>query len=216
MNVEPLTVDSPFPFGKYKGQPLALALSDSSYMQWVGSQVGIAERYPALIELIANGVNAKNYHTPEHNSMQIKFLNREYVTSMVKSMFEKRKISNVELLGFERYGWDVLIRAEHTAKYGPCFNVEENATYKERFNVLVELKPSISEDYPTILRQVSNRIRVDNLNHNIRRHNGDPSIHVVLTDSFNAKTATVAQVKSMFSTERIKLGVWSNLMDCFL
>ena len=44
--------DKIIPFGKYKGQPLEALHGDPKYCEWLISQAGIKERYPAIYTLL--------------------------------------------------------------------------------------------------------------------------------------------------------------------
>lgn len=72
MNKSPIVT-----FGKYKGQPVEVLASDPKYVQWLLSQSDIKLRYPDIINVIINNFQAPS-ETPEHNALQVKFLDERY------------------------------------------------------------------------------------------------------------------------------------------
>jgi hypothetical protein len=64
--------DRIIPFGKYKGQPLAVVKQDRGYMDWLAAQDGIRQQYPWIFVTVNNGAAAAD--TPEHNHYQAMFL----------------------------------------------------------------------------------------------------------------------------------------------
>lgn len=65
------------PFGKYKGQPVEVLASDPQYVEWLLSQSSIKIKYPDIISVIINNFQAPS-ETPEHNAIQVKFLDDNY------------------------------------------------------------------------------------------------------------------------------------------
>lgn len=70
------------PFGKYKGQPVEVLASDPQYVDWLLSQSSIKAKYPDIINIIVNNFQAPS-ETPEHNAIQVKFLDDNYVLNFV-------------------------------------------------------------------------------------------------------------------------------------
>jgi hypothetical protein len=65
------------PFGKYKGQPVEVLASDPQYVEWLLSQNSIKTKYPDIINVIINNFQTPS-ETPEHNAIQVKFLDDDY------------------------------------------------------------------------------------------------------------------------------------------
>jgi hypothetical protein len=135
------------PFGKYKGQPLDVLRQDSQYMDWMMAQPWFKERYPKHYSIIINNF-AEPSETPEHNAMQAMFLDDALCRRLVSILLAARGESqydhqdsriNVE---FEVQGFDVHIT--HPA----C-------------TFLVELKPTLGDEYPAVLRQIITGGRYD-------------------------------------------------------
>lgn len=170
------------PFGKYRGMPVEAVLEDRQYAEWLIAQGWFRERYQNLYITIQNGGSQPDM-TPEHNRMQARFLNEEYARKFLCFILSKTKFSSLSdrikilPLVFECDGWDVLIP----------FVVGD----LERHHVFVELKPSISDDFPAVLRQVKSRMSLS------KSGRGYP---VVLCDYFDhAASVCFSDVKKMFS-----------------
>jgi len=82
---------------------------------------------------------------------------------------------------FEDAGWDVVIYA----------NVDKHGLAGEQLT-LVELKPSLGDDYPAVLRQMKANSR------NIPRYGDNPSHKVLIFDQFAASGAALDQVRGIF------------------
>ena len=67
------SADNIVPFGKYRGQPVAVMLADRGYCEWALAQPGIRERYPTFVTIVVNGGSAPDAPTPEHNRLQLLF-----------------------------------------------------------------------------------------------------------------------------------------------
>jgi len=129
------------PFGKYKGQTLAVLAQDQQYLDWIMTQGWIVEKYPQINTLIINNFREPS-ETPAHNKIQGLFLDKE-LTIRLLELFAKstQRRFNVKPdiydILFEYKGADVFI-----------------ITGASRSGFLVEIKPSVGDDYPAILRQI--------------------------------------------------------------
>lgn len=122
------------PFGKHKGQPVEVLLADDNYTQWLMAQTWFAEKYAAIFAMLQqSGVAPED--TPEHNLMQARFLDDD----LIKRITARLEVSAYGGVQFEVAGWDVVIGEPYST------------------HVCLELKPTISDDYPTILRTVIRR-----------------------------------------------------------
>lgn len=170
-------------------------------MRWVMAQSDMVDKHPALINFLANGPMKGTQDTEQHNRMQVRLLDNETVVSVLRAAFTKFAEAEsvaVENVRFEVFNWDalasVLVR-------------EKGEEHTSRINVAIELKPAVSEDYPAVLRQVSNRVQVDRAS----RRESLYSAVLVLTDRIHAKSATKAQLIQMFKASNIKLHEWVDL-----
>lgn len=76
------------PFGKYKGQPAELLLADTSYCEWLAAQPWFKERYPTVYQVIVN-YGAEPADSPEHNAMQVAFLNDDLCFRLSRRLFSR-------------------------------------------------------------------------------------------------------------------------------
>jgi hypothetical protein len=166
------------PFGKYRGMPVEAVLEDRKYADWLIGQAWFREKYQNLFVIIQGG-GAQQDFTPEHNRMQARFLDKEFSLRFLRHVLSKTKFAEkreqVKMLdiGFEVEGWDVVIP----------FTMGDI----ERQFLLIELKPSISDDFPVVLRQVKSRRS---------SYRGYP---VVLCDIFDSSASvSIGDVKKMF------------------
>lgn len=217
MNSEPITLDSPFPFGKYRGQPLAVVLGDANYTKWMVEQVGIAEKFPNILNFIANaGGAAEKNQTPAHNKMQVRFLDEALLQALSEVLVDPGfVVTKVGKATFEFYGWDVRFAFESEGpgkvtqqKPGTHEWETVDGTTRETTRVNIELKPTISEDYPAVLRQVKQRIQ----SNRFIRTQDTAGLSVVITDDFTAASATLDQAKAMFKSSNITLLTWGDTL----
>jgi hypothetical protein len=69
------------PFGKYKGQPLEILLSDTSYITYQKQQPGfmkwLEENHVTIYNIFTTGAQQVQ-DTPEHNKLQARFLDKKF------------------------------------------------------------------------------------------------------------------------------------------
>ena len=207
-----MTLDSPFPFGKYRGQPLAVVLADANYTKWMVEQVGIAEKFPNIINFIANGSAEEKNQTPAHNKMQVRFLDDKVRRAVAQAMLKPGlKVYEVGPATFEFHGWDVRFDFTYLGpgqKWDQSRCAYADVGEMEHSAILnIELKPTISEDYPAVLRQVKKRKEANKF----VRTTETAGRSVVLADEFNSHSATFPQVSAMFSSSNITLLLWPEI-----
>lgn len=168
------------PFGKYEGQPLEILNADPNYRNWLVNQGWFIEQHPKIHTLIVNNFQEPT-DTPEHNSMQARFLDTKWVAPLFWDTGTSVRSMSIR---FEVNGWDVLFEG----RVAPTKEVEEwpelkisleaqikelrdkdwNYNYNkihqlesqvnrgpfEFFRHGIELKPTIGDDYPSILRNM--------------------------------------------------------------
>lgn len=213
MSDKKINRDSIIPFGKYKGQPVETLLLDQSYLDWLMAQDWFRQRYQNIYTIVIN-YNNQPADTPEHNKMQVKFLNKLYqlklaylisggtlfrydqeqfnkhIMSFWEDLREKLELRSVsgrfydgrvhlkefltsvngaDLLKigkveFEQRSIDVV----YTVAYGygeilSPFSGWDYQVYSDssrilhhrtKINLAIELKPSIGDDFPSVLRQM--------------------------------------------------------------
>jgi len=127
--------DEIVPFGKYKGQPLALLAHDQAYCEWLLGQHWFVQRYANIHTLIVNHFG-EPAETPDHNRLQLRFLDLDFLsrcshailavvepaTVTEKTIFLPFALPRFEVMGAdvvwrlpERGQWEV-IRAEQTIR----------------------------------------------------------------------------------------------------
>jgi hypothetical protein len=70
------------PIGKYRGQPVEVLANDRSYCEWLTAQSWFRDQHPNLYAIIINNFAQPN-ETPEHNQMQVKFLDETWRKKLV-------------------------------------------------------------------------------------------------------------------------------------
>lgn len=127
-------------------------------------------------------------------------------------------------LEFEENNWDIAIKSITRKDICECGEpiVQFSNYYGEQRTVLVisednpriELKPSISEDYPAILRKVKSRMGflTDGYNYQQGRiAKVDLSRKIVITREITATTATAEEIKQMFKMSGVELILLSEI-----
>jgi len=191
------------PFGKYKGRLIEeLLVDDPGYVEWLAGQEWFRAKFTVLHQVIINR-GAEPEETPEHNAMQVRFLDDEFCrrflrnfvdlspTTLIKVHFERQ---------FEMRGIDVVLTTRsHELISNWSRSVEEPWKSAWRFNI--ELKPAVGDDYPAILRQMK-RLRSDDLAPNFERPRGD---FVLLIGAYTGRGATEEQFVTTFDTAGIRV-----------
>jgi uncharacterized protein (DUF3820 family) len=204
------------PFGKYQGKPVEALLQDRSYVEWLLNQAWFRDKFSSLYTVIIN-YGQEPAETPEHNAMQAKFLGESYRVAFSRAFAQSQgqaipldaaiKTSGLE---FEREGIDVRFHAEgvkaktevdhypspadlrgmrfwsHSmTPIGGKYTITE---YWVQAGFSVEIKPSVGDDFPAVLRQML-------------AHRGDTK--VLLVGQFAAVGVTFDQMCQMFAKSRI-------------
>lgn len=137
------------PFGKHKGKPIEILAEDKEYTHWLLAQPWFKTKYQNIYTVVIN-----NFHepvdTPEHNEMQVKFLNRDYALKFAcllePRFYDAAKTPQSSEPIFER-GYDV-----------SYMTVSEELRLYIKF--IVEIKPTIGDDFPSVLRQMKTSMPV--------------------------------------------------------
>lgn len=104
------------PFGKYKDQPIEALAEDKPYLDWVLAQSWFKTRYPDLFTIVINNFQEPT-ETPEHNAMQVRFLDDDYVMSQISRALPDLSDWKLESKSFEtEAGWDLVAQiCSHTS-----------------------------------------------------------------------------------------------------
>ena len=205
------------PFGKYKGQPVEVLQNDPQYTEWLLSQPWLIERYQSIQTVIVNNFSEPSC-TPEHNAMQSRFLDQSFCFNVgeqissrcigEKSILEFIKVredidwelwfledgvsSSIDMR-FESGGWDVVIDCNITKreKWGEYDKEFTGAlVFGCSWNFHIELKPTLGEEFPEVLRQVKSRKQF-------------PAN--VITDEIICKSVSSENIKEMFRRSGVLL-----------
>ena len=79
------------PLGKYKGREISeIATTDPEYLKWLTAQSWFEQRYSHLFQtIITNNYYNEPAETPDHNAMQVRFLDAKYLTGFIKTIKTK-------------------------------------------------------------------------------------------------------------------------------
>lgn len=131
------------PFGKLKGLPLEELANHKDYAQWLTTRPDFKIRYPDIYMFIVNHFHRPD-DSPEHNELQVKFLNQDFCLKLAfllePRLFNKKELPNISKPTFEK-GYDVTYTASSPHWYKSA-------------KILIEIKPTIGDDFPSILRQI--------------------------------------------------------------
>lgn len=166
------------PFGKHKGKTVAEVVeTDPQYVDWVTSQGWLADRFAELYSaFITKG--AQSDETPEHNDLQRLFLNVTFQVAVAMAAGLSIDIYPDDCK-FEFRGIDF------------AYNVHGYPDMRNRgiinySGVGVEIKPSLGDDYPAVMRQMA-RLSTPSLN-----------CQILLIKDYCGKGATLDEVRAMF------------------
>lgn len=76
------------PFGKYKGQPVAVMQNDTQYCEWLSTQDWFRERYANVYNQVIINNFTEPTETPEHNRLQMKFLDDNFCLSLMNKVLD--------------------------------------------------------------------------------------------------------------------------------
>ena len=211
------------PFGKYKGKELSVLFRDSEYMEWVLAQPWVKEKYPDFYNIITN--NHSSVDTPEHNIMQALFFEESFCEELLNVLVPEGRSACVEEdetpNGFrfrtipEVCGLDIMF-------IGQRLYFSKGKRFQKYIKVLFELKPTVGEDFPAILRQVKTAKEISMTRmftgkfyeeHGISF--GNPYFMVIVKD-FTCRSVPYETVKKMFSAAGIVLITQHSITDHIL
>jgi hypothetical protein len=197
------------PFGKYRGQPLAALSTDRAYCDWLLTQPWFVQRHPDIHAIVINHFGEPS-ETPEHNALQLRFLDRAFqckATSFFAGQerwsrysgdyqsFDTQLFSLISSPTFEDRGIDVSwqIRAWHISHYisNPYKNTHKIEWSESDYSIIgIECKPFVGDDYPAILRFMKN----------LPMHT-----HMLVAGHVESQVASLEAMKEFFRLSGIKL-----------
>ena len=97
------------PFGKHKDKTVEEVMAlDPQYLRFLEQQEWMREKFPAILAAAAALGGEKHESTPEHNALQIKFLNRDFRLRFLGLLVEGF-IHETEVEFEATEGWDVFL-----------------------------------------------------------------------------------------------------------
>jgi hypothetical protein len=210
-----MSSDAVIPFGKYRGQPLEVLAADRQYADWLMAQPWFRDRYSGIYTVIINNFAAPS-DTPEHNALQIRFLERDFCLRVHNVAFPNSVRESAEW-EIKEYGEKINLSEHQTEslrlarKYladGEFLARECRVSFESRgadvsikieggfyySDILVEIKPTIGDEFPTVLRQMKRS-----------------EANVLLCGEYVGVGVSREQLRALFENERIKTVFLSDL-----
>jgi len=192
------------PFGKWSGTPVQdVLVADRAYCTWLCAQPWFRNDYPQLHALFSQN-GAAPRATPAHNAMQLRYLDDRWCLRLAlmldpPSFRYDGPEPPLQAYGQHRYA---IVNRELEAQAGGGwwdvrFQLYVPPLLSER--VLVELKTSIGDEWPEVLRQVKRRNQGED---RFDRAGGPMACVVVRSWDSTNHWASVAQA---FQSEHITL-----------
>jgi len=142
------------PFGKYKGQPIELMANDPQYVNWALAQESIRKRYPDFVNIIINNFQTPS-ETPEHNAMQVKFLDKNFASQFAITA-HNITIPDTYTFHCEEPRFETKMGIDVSYKF--ILENPEKTRYRHQkyrhYYLYIEIKPIVSDDFPKVLRQM--------------------------------------------------------------
>lgn len=171
------------PFGKYKGQPITALLNDQKTLNWYKDQSWFQEKYKdiyniCVLNIVQNPATTTSSKTPEHNKLQNLFLDSKNIMKFVERVFTVPKnafVSQDCSAEFEGiFNWDLIIsgndycickcKSFETKKECSCSWNDDEVNYLPQ--IYCEIKPSIGDDYPEVLRKMKKQMSLTDAHNN--------------------------------------------------
>jgi hypothetical protein len=190
------------PFGKWSGTPVQdVLVADRAYCTWLCAQPWFRHDYPQLHALFAqNGATPRA--TPEHNEMQLRFLDDEWCMRLTLLLNPPPSGYAAELFKMSTYGKHryAIVGREFESRRGWDVRFQVYVPPSLSVPVLVECKTSIGDDFPDVLRQVKRRNEGDD-----RFDLPDGPRACVVVRSWNCQATPWETVVHLFQSEHITL-----------
>ena len=201
-------------FGRYKGQPITTLMNDTKYLEYIKQQEWL-KKYPIVYNICVNqtiSTSNQNSKTPEHNSLQNMFLEKENVIKLLgkvinnisKYIIKKNVHCEFKVVFESKFNWDILIHSIHIYKCnhdepnicdGGCNRLVGEGAIDDK--CCVEIKPMLGDDYPCVLRKMKTQMEFTKRDYYIH--------YILLIKEFNAKSTTKEQLVTIFNQSRIKV-----------
>jgi hypothetical protein len=224
------------PFGKYKGMPAEVLLADQKYLQWALDN-NVVQKYERFYQTVIVNQSGEAADTPEHNALQARFLDDDFVGRVAKLAETERYKRGINDAAQEVKYVERTIAKGFVDRWHHFRNQKEaDESLKEKMDRLedaqneyqekmaspplsfatdvqfevsgfdvvipwqrlsIELKPTMGEDYPSVLRQVTKA-------QSSRRMDTGEKIFVVIGE-YRGKAVPLEQVKQIFAKSNVTL-----------
>ena len=132
-----------------------------SYIKWLFSQDFFNEKYPDLYSYLCGlGQKPKRHNIAKsHREIQARFIDEKLVRKLVKVIFEDEALNfNIEKVVFEDLSnADMAIYVKEVHESSSSFS-KVLGTNVDKYVILVEIKPRVSNDYPEVLLQMRKQL----------------------------------------------------------
>lgn len=136
------------PFGKHKGKPVDALLDDREYVEWLTQQGWFREKYGNIYQVVINN-GAEPSETPEHNAMQIRFLEREYRAKFVMAAIGREEFMKIVQAGKKDHASIISFLADCMKSYNEVKPIVD--AYDGWYNKQIS-KPGLRSDKYRIYR----------------------------------------------------------------
>lgn len=172
-------------FGKYKDRDVSFLLQDKKYIDWLLLQPWFEKTYPDLHKVVMKTLSPnRDCPTPEHNRIQNQFLDQNFCLNFYQKVTGMR-VNDVKVIFEAPNNWDVMITPNSSSS---------DLKKKKEPTLYIEIKTSISDEYPCVLRKMKNQIRTSQT---VLTN----SAYILFIKNFNATSATREQLRQIFGQE---------------
>lgn len=169
------------PVGKYKGQAIDVMIADAGYVDWILAQAWFVDRYASLAKMLSMGRIDEPQDTPEHNAMIARLIDRRGAMEALawRCGVTPEWIVHPEFRQVvEPKGGDIMI-------------------YFGRISILIEAKPLMGDDYPTVIRKLKAGMSA--------HKDGYTCKGIVIASTIQPTNLSVDQVKRQFELSGLTL-----------
>ena len=150
------------PFGKYKGRLIEeLLVDDPNYLEWLSGQDWFRAKYINLHQVIINR-GAEPEETPEHNALQVLFLEDEFCRRFLQRMPDWKEMFSQAIESInERRKWELAAKQEALQNGGYRSGSDDWYRYGSKFDqAKVEAEVVALSDPGAVVQSFSRRFEV--------------------------------------------------------
>jgi len=203
-------------------------MNDTKYLEWCKQQDWF-KNHQIIYNICVNQTittSNQNSKTPQHNKLQNLFLENENVIKLIRKLIYNKTGSIPKKTHYDYtctfediFNWDIII--DNICNY-KCCDFEPDTCrgecnedfdgYKYHNAICIEIKPSLGDDYPCVLRKMKTQIQLTINEYTIKepkpgeyKYKYLPSNYVLLIKDFNSAITTKEQLISIFNQSNIKI-----------